>query len=380
MELFFWGCICILFYIYFGYPMLMWILSVNSKTNTKNEVAELPSVVVVIAAFNEENSIKKTVENKLSQNYDETKLSVIVVSDSSTDSTDKIVAELQSKNDRVTLLRQEPRAGKTSALNWAKDHITSDIIVFSDANSIYSTSAISNLVQMFADSKTGYVTGKMVYVNSEGSLVGDGCSAYMKYENKLREFETKVGSVVGVDGGIDAIRTSLFKKLNADQLPDFVQPLWTVRQGFKVKYCEKALLKEESLYEGGSEFRMRVRVSLRALWALFDMRILFNPFKFGLFSFQLFSHKLLRYFAVVFMIAALVTNIPLASTDSFYQLTLAGQTVFYLLAYMGYKNPSLNNVVFSAPYYFCLVNLACIFALYRFIRKEKIVTWKPREG
>ena len=358
----------------------MWLLSLNSKSNTKNKVAELPSVVVVIAAFNEENSIKKTVENKLSQNYDETKLSVIVVSDSSTDSTDKIVAELQSKNDRVTLLRQEPRAGKTSALNWAKDYIMSDIIVFSDANSIYSSNAISNLVQMFADSETGYVTGKMVYVNSEGSLVGDGCSAYMKYENKLREFETKVGSVVGVDGGIDAIRTSLFKKLSADQLPDFVHPLWTVRQGFKVKYCETALLKEESLYEGDSEFRMRVRVSLRALWALFDMRILFNPFKFGLFSFQLFSHKLLRYFAVVFMIAALVANIPLAATDSFYQLTLASQTVFYLLAYLGYKNPSRNNVVFSAPYYFCLVNLACIFALYRFIRKEKIVTWKPREG
>ena len=169
------------------------------------------------------------------------------------------------------LLRQEPRAGKTSALNMAVPNATGEILVFSDANSLYASNALRKLVQNFCDKEVGYVTGKMIYTNSEDSTTGDGCTAYMKYENFLRRVETKAGSIVGVDGGIDAVRKEFYKSMNPDQLPDFVLPLKVIDQGYRVVYEPEAILKEPSLKAPKDEYKMRVRVSLRALWALWDM-------------------------------------------------------------------------------------------------------------
>src|SRR5690606_20972471 len=159
------------------------------------------------------------------QDYPAEKLEIIIVSDESEDGTDEIVKTTAAQDPRVRLIRQVPRQGKTSGLNIAMLDATGEIIIFSDANSHYQPDAIRQLVDCFNDPNVGYVTGKMVYVNEEGNVVGDGCSAYMKYENYLRSLESQVSSVVGVDGGIDAIRKALYQPMNADQLPDFVLPL-----------------------------------------------------------------------------------------------------------------------------------------------------------
>ena len=137
-----------------------------------------------------------------------------------------------------------------------------------------------------------------------GSLVGDGCTAYMRYENKLRSWESAVGSVVGADGGVDAVRRSLYRPMRFDQLPDFVLPLSVVEQGYRAVYVPEAVLEEETLASEAAEYRMRVRVALRALWALWDKRALLNPVRFPLFSWQLASHKLLRYLSFAPLAAA----------------------------------------------------------------------------
>src|SRR5690606_5479160 len=113
----------------------------------------------------------------------------------------------------VTLIRQEPRQGKTAGLNRAVALARGEILVFSDANSMYAPDALRHLVSNFADERVGYVTGKMVYSDPDGTVVGDGCSAYMRYENSIRNLESQVGSLVGVDGGIDACRKSLYRDM-----------------------------------------------------------------------------------------------------------------------------------------------------------------------
>jgi len=378
MELVFWTSIILLFYVYIGYPLLLNILPKN-KIN-ESEFDELPSVTVIIPAFNEENAIAATIKNKLDQNYPKDKVSIIVVSDESEDETDDIVEAFSKNHSNVKLIRQIPRKGKTSGLNLAFQEISSEIIVFSDANSIFEKDAMKELVNTFADPSVGYVTGKMVYVNADGSMVGDGCSAYMKYENHMRELESAIGSVVGVDGGIDAIRTYLYSKLRADQLPDFVQPLKVVEQHKRVVYQSKAILTEDSLSDQGSEFRMRVRVSLRALWALSDMKHLLNPFNYGVFSFQLFSHKVLRYLAFVPLVLAFISNIALLGQGAFFNLVLLAQVAFYLLALYGNNNNADNNKWVGLAHYFCLINFAAAIASLRFLKGEKIVIWKPRQG
>jgi len=373
-----------LVYVYAGYPLLARLLGglVRRRVWSAEPGEHLPSITVLIAAYNEAGHIETTVRNKLEQDYPSDKLDIIVISDESDDGTDDIVAGIGDP--RVRLIRQVPRAGKTSALNLAMPEATGEVIVFSDANSLYAPDTIKNLVAPLADPKVGYVTGRMVYKAPDGSLTGEGCSAYMRYENNLRAWETNLGSIVGVDGGVDAMRREIYRPMNADQLPDFVQPLTVREQGYRVVYEPRALLYEDALAEVADEFRMRVRVSLRAFHALKDKAALLNPFTFGLFAWQLWSHKVLRYLAFLFLAGALVSNVILILQPGYsvtWNLLLLGQTFFYGLARYGQtmnshgqQPPRLVGLI----YYLCVLNLASARAFWQFLQGRKQVTWKPR--
>lgn len=381
LEIAFWGLLLVGLYPYLIYPLLATVLGRLRNQAVRSATEYQPSVTVVTAAFNEARHIEATVRNKLSQDYPAERLDVIVVSDASSDATDQIVAGIAASDGRVSLLRSEPRAGKTAALNFAVPRARGDILVFADANSIYRPDAIRQLVRNFADPKVGYVTGRMLYVNADGSLVGDGCSAYMKYENLLRAAETRLGSIVGVDGGVDAVRRTLYRPMRADQLPDFVLPLSVTEQGYRVVYEPLAVLTEETLSAQAQEYRMRVRVALRAFWALWDKRQLLNPFRWGLFSWQLWSHKLLRYMSFLPLMAAMAVNWLLLPQGGVYVAGAAAQVLFALATLAAACGMRLGQ---SAParysYYFFLLNWASAVAFARFLRGDKQVLWQPRVG
>ena len=379
MEILYYFSIVILVYIYVGYPFVLLIIS-NLYGVKINKGFCMPMITVLISAYNEEKVIRKTIENKLIQDYPKDKYEIIVVSDGSNDRTDDIVNEFQVPN--VRLIRQSPRKGKTSALNLATKLAKGKIIVFSDANSIYDKQVLARIARCFADERVGYVTGKMIYLDPDGSIIGDGCNAYMKYENKLRELETKTGSVIGVDGGIDAMRMELYEELNNDQLPDFVQPLQVLKKGYRVIYEPTALLMEDSLKDTDSEFRMRVRVTLRAIWGLYDMRALLNPFKYPFISFKIISHKLLRYLAWLPLLMLLITNLFLVDNRLFYILSFIAQIILYFIVLIGSRCNNKNNmpVFVSLPYYFFIINYASAVALMKFLQGKKMTVWTPRVG
>ena len=378
----FWASIALLAYVYAGYPLLARLLGAiaDRRVQAAEPGTHLPTVTVMIAAFNEARHIEATVRNKLESDYPADKLDVVVISDESEDGTDDLVRGIG--NPRVRLVRQEPRAGKTSALNLAMPEVASEVVVFSDANSLYRPDTITHLVAALADPDVGYVTGRMVYKAPDGSLTGEGCSTYMVYENKLREWETRLGSVVGVDGGVDALRRELWTPMNPDQLPDFVEPLSVREQGFRVVYEPRALLYEDALATAADEFRMRVRVSLRAFHALKDKAALLNPLRFGIFAWQLFSHKVLRYLAFLGMIGAFVANFALSwSEGGIWTLIQTGQVIFYMTAGYGQLMNRLGQTppkLVGLAYYLCVLNLASALAFWQFLQGKKQVTWKPR--
>ena len=376
----FWLSVLLLVYVYAGYPLLACALGrlLRRHLRPTGETPYQPTVTVVIAAFNEAEHIVSTVINKLESDYPREKLDVIVVSDGSQDGTDALVQGIDDP--RVRLIRQEPRAGKTSAVNLAMEQAGGEIVVFADANSLYRTDTIGELVAALADPQVGFVTGRMVYRAADGSLTGEGCSAYMAYENALRHCETLLGSIVGVDGGVDAMRRALYQPMRPDQLPDFVQPLAVRKLGYRVVYQPSALLYEDALARASDEFRMRVRVSLRAFHALKDMAVLLNPFGFGLFAWQLWSHKVLRYLAPVFMLTALAANIYLAQAGGLlWPLLLAGQILFYACALYGHLVRHHNPPrLIGMMYYLCVLNAASGLAFIQFLLGRRQVMWKPR--
>ena len=375
VEVLFWLAVAWVVWVYLGYPVIIYVIGKVRRRDVRAEEFA-PPLTVVIVAYNEADHIEATVRNKLAQDYPADRLEVLVVSDGSDDGTDEIVRGIEDS--RVRLIRQEPRQGKTAGLNLAMQHASGEVVVFSDANSLYEPCALRALTAAFADPEVGYATGKMIYGNPDGSVVGDGCTGYMRYENLLRAAETRAGSVVGVDGGIDAVRRGLYQAMRPDQIPDFVLPLSVVKAGYRVVYRPEAVLKELALDEAGKEFRMRVRVSLRSLWALWDMRALLNPLRFPLFSLQLWSHKVLRYLGFVPLIAVLLLNMALLGEHPIYMLAIGAQVGFWLLALAG-SRPGAGRLT-GWPYYFGMINWAAAVAFIRFLRGEKQVTWQPRGG
>lgn len=382
LETLFWASAAVIVYVYAGYPALTALLALARKPVRKDPRYQ-PRVSILIAAFNEEKDIAETLQNKIDQDYPADRLEVLVVSDESSDRTDAIVKAIAAEAPiSIRLFVQRPRRGKTSGLNMLVPKANGEIIIFSDANSQWAPDAVAKLAANFADPDVGYVTGKMVYAHGDGSLIGDGCSAYMKYENWLRERETEMGSVVGVDGGIDAMRKSLYEPLNPDQLPDFVQPLKVIEKGSRVVYEPKALLKEEANDDTDSEFSMRVRVSLRAIWALKDMAHVMNPLNHGMYAFQMISHKLLRYYAFVPLAVLALTSTMLADSGGWYTLAFLAQAACYTAAFIGYQRRDEGELpaYLAIPLYFALLNLACVKAALAFNRGEKKVLWNPRKG
>ncbi len=382
-EALFWLSLLLVGYVYVGYPALMALFSLSPRRVRKNP-AHRPSVSILIPAHNEAAVIEAGLRNKLALDYPSELLEIRVVSDESSDETDAIVQRVAAESTvPIHLVRQTPRQGKTAGINTLAAQAQGEILAFADANSLWADDALAALVANFDDPEVGYVTGKMVYTQADGSLVGDGCSAYMRFENWLREQETAVGSIVGVDGGIDAMRKALFTPLRPEQLPDFVQPLEVAEQGYRVVYEPTAILKEPALDDSDSEFAMRVRVTLRALWALNDMAHLMNPARHGLFALQLISHKLLRYLAFVPLTVLAVTSLILLNDGMLYLLAAVGQIAFYVLAWQGHRatrSGGTASVWQTVPYYFTLLNVACARAFAAYVRGERKAVWTPRKG
>ena len=382
LEIAFWLCLALVVYVYAGYPACAWLLALVLRRDVRKADIE-PRVAVITAAFNEEREIERTILNKLSQDYPADRLEVIVVSDGSTDRTDEIVQGLAARAEgRLKLLRQEPRGGKTQALNLATSRTTADVVVFADANSIYAPGTVRSLVRNFSDPSVGYATGRMVYTKPARTAVGEGSGSYMSYENFLRGLETRLGSIVGVDGGVDAIRRELYAPMRPDQLPDFVLPLTVVERGKRVVYDPDAVVYEPALSDAAEEFRMRVRVSLRALWALHDMRHLLDPLRFPLFAWQLLSHKVLRYLAFLPLAGLLVFNALVYFRHGTYGEFLLLQAAAYALAAAGcvFRRSGAGVSRLLAPYYFVVLNLACVVACWKFLGGQKMVVWNPRKG
>ena len=373
----FWVALLLLVYIYFGYPLLLAALTRAGFGRGVRQAPAEPSVTLVISAFNEAAVIRRKIENSLALDYPSERLQVIVVSDASDDGTDEIVRDFDGQ---VELLRMEERGGKTLGLNAAVAQARGEIVVFSDANAMYEPDVIRNIGRNFADPAVGAVTGESRYVVGDEDLSTQSENAYWSYELGLKAMESRLGSLVGGDGAIYAIRRELYRPMAASDLSDFINPLQIVAQGYRNVYEPQAVSWEGGAEGFQAEYRRKVRIVNRAWRATAKMRALLNPFRYGWFAVQFLSHKLLRWLAPVFMGLVLLTSILLVVTADgwFYGLALAGQLAFYGLALAGQFLARTGRAVpalLRIPYYFCLVNLASLMALLQLMVGKRYTTW-----
>jgi cellulose synthase/poly-beta-1,6-N-acetylglucosamine synthase-like glycosyltransferase len=373
LTILFWTMGGLVVYVYAGYPLLLaGIRAVGARPVAKGD--NRPQVSLVVSAYNEAEVIGEKLANSLALDYPDDRLQVLVVSDASTDRTDEIVRA--STDSRVSLLRMPVRSGKTLGLNEAVRVARGEIIVFSDANAMYAPGAVAALVRNFSDRAVGAVVGESTYSQAKGGADEDE-SLYWRYEVLIKRLESALGSVVGGDGAIYAIRKSLYRPMRADALSDFVNPMQIVYDGYRCVYEPEARSVERGAGDFGREFRRKVRIVNRAWRAMMSLKGLLNPVRFGFFSLEVLSHKLLRWLVPVFLLVILATNLVLIERGWIYAATLAAQLVLYALGWLGYALRSRGSLprILAVPFYFLMVNLASARGIIEAYLGKTYTTW-----
>ena len=375
-QVFFWTCVCVVGYVYVGYPMLVYAMSLLfPKAVNRSEIE--PDVTVLITAFNEEDSIREKLENTLKIDYPTDKLEVLVASDGSTDRTDSIVEEFASRG--VKLFRQEGRVGKTTTQNNAVEHASGEIILFSDATTAYREDVFRHLLPAFADESVGCVAGRLIYVDDESTAVGHGARSYWNYETFLKIAESKMCSLIGASGCLYAVRKSAYEPMYPEACSDFLICTNIYRKGLRSVFAPDAICFENTNRRAADELRMRVRVISQTFTDLWRNRDMLDPLKSGFFAIELISHKVLRYAVPFILLAFFIASIVLAGSSIFYAAALAVHIMFYSMAFIGWRleRAGLRLHLLAMPLYFVLANLASVVGFYKFLRGETYAQWQP---
>ena len=374
------SCIFLLIHSYLFYPLSIYFLKNILKKDINADYKFEPKISILIAVYNEEMVIEKTLRNFLNSEYDIDKIEFIVGSDNSIDRTNEILTNLKTIIPNLQFIPFNTRRGKSQILNDLVKYATGEILVFSDANTIYQSDALKNLVKHFINPSIGGVSGRLLLLDHEKAVeTGNQESKYWEFENWIKENEGSMGCLIGANGGIYSIRKDLFVPLPSDSpvMDDFYISLKVLEQEKKFIYDKTAIAKEEIASDIKIEFRRRIRNNAIDLSSIKFIKELLKP-KFGLISYGLWSHKIVRWLSPILLIVMLITNIILFDLSLFYSYLFFLQVLLYLCSFLGYlfTRIGIKFIPFSLCYYFVFMNLALLIGIFRFLGKKQPAFWQ----
>lgn len=381
MKIIFWVSLFLIFYTYIGYGILLFLLvkikRVFVKVNYIDDVHFTPTLTLIIAAYNEEIIIEEKIKNCLSLLYPPDKLSIIFITDGSTDNTASIIAQYP----QIKLMHKEGRSGKIAAVHRAMMEVESEIVVFTDANTFLNEEALLKIARHYVDPKVGAASGeKRVHIEeSSDATAGEGF--YWKYESKLKKWDYELYSVVGAAGELFSVRTALYVPVEPDTLlDDFMISMKIALKGYKIAYDPDAYAMESSSANLKEELKRKVRIAAGGIQSVIRTKKLFNPFVFPILSFQYISHRVLRWtITPLLMIFVFFLNIYIVvqSNELLYQLFMIGQILFYFSAIAGWllESKQVRVKILFVPYYFVFMNYAMILGMFRYANSGQSVLW-----
>ena len=377
LQWIFWISCSLIVYVYAGYPLCLWLLTRGRRIAVPPVPADndLPSISLIVAAYNEERVIEEKLRNCLKLDYPEGKLVCIFVSDS-TDRTNEILVQYESSRIRVQIL--EERRGKVAALAAVFPLCDTEILVFSDANTLYRPDVLKKLVRHFSDAEVGVVTGDVRLLPSAQTF-GQGEGLYYQYERTLQKLESVFFSTVGVDGAMYALRRRHLRPVSTGLIADdFVTAMNVALQGYRILYDAEAIAEEDPTPNDGMEFRRKVRVVAYAVQSFLAGEGV-PPLRQIRLWWPYVSHKLLRWLVSFMLPAMLVASVGAAYWSLWWRWILGVEIAFYSAAVVAWKFPRMDALVFRVPYYFCMVNLAAFLGVLRALRRGQQAVWARTE-
>ncbi len=357
-------------YSYFVYPLILMVLPKRNERRESSESA--PSLSLIIAVRNARDAIGSKLENTLALSRPDSEFEIVVASDGSDDGTDEVVETFAERG--VRLVRC-PHGGKESAQKAAIAEARGDILVFSDVGTMIPDEALGNLVRAFEDPQVGAVSSEDRILREDGTISGEG--AYVRYEMALRRLESRVRGLVGLSGSFFAARKEVCHRWDTKSPSDFNTAVNCARKGYVAVSSPEVL----GLYKdvkGRQEYGRKVRTVLRGITAVARNLDVLNPFRYGLFAFQLFSHKLMRWAVPWLLIAVAGISIAMWPDSLFARLVVLGQALFYGIVVLGTLIPALQrSSLVRIPVFFVQVNVGIAHATCNFLMGKRIVAWTP---
>lgn len=389
MATFFWFCVITILYVYIGYPLLITLFAqLKPKPRYELQHDHNPSVTLLIAAYNEEEMLARKLENSLELDYPSDLLQILVAADGSSDRTPEIVKSMEDKGIELSYVPE--RGGKMAAINRAMPKVKGEIVIFSDANNLYTPNAIRELITPFVDSRVGAATGAKYIIKDERDL-GSSEGLYWRYESFIKKQETRLGCSVGAVGEIFAIRRELYMTPLAGIInDDFFIATHIIKSGYRVIYRPEAKSFEPVSASAEDEVIRRTRIVAGRYQAIFMSRHLL-PLRNPMVAWQIISHKFMRPLVPFAMIGAGIANIwmlifpgnndsmPLLSLTSPYNwIFLILQVCFYLAAIIGnYLVPgSKIRKLLYLPTFLVNSNFAALLGLYKYLRGTQTSKWQ----
>jgi len=375
MGYIFWISLFLIFHAYFGYPLTLRLMS-NFRKNSVKKTPFEPPVTLIITACNEERRIREKLENTIALNYPRKRLQVLIASDGSTDGTNEIVRSYAERG--IDLLAFPERRGKENAQKDAVLHATGEVIVFSDVATRLDSRGLREIAANFADPSVGCVSSVDKVIGRDGKPCGEGF--YVRYEMWLRELESRVNSLVGLSGSFFAARNNVCRDFSGEMQSDFRTVLHSMKLGLRGVSDPGSIGYYQDISDSRREFDRKVRTVLRGITVFFRNLEFLNFFRYGLFSYQYFCHKLLRWLVPFFLFSALATNATLATDSPTYAVLLFLHLAFYGIAIWGWvaKTP-VSHTALKIPLYFVTVNAAIVVAWWRYVMGKRMVMWAPSE-
>ena len=373
----FWLSAGAIVYAHLGYPLVLWLLArlrVGGRRDSNPrpsawQADSLPTVSLIVPAYDEEEVIAEKVANALALDYPRDRLQVIVASDGSTDAT----AE-RARAAGASLVLELPPGGKVAALNAAAEQAAGEILAFSDANSVWSRDALRRLVAPFADPGVGYVCGQVRFLDPDGNNLE---GAYWRYEMAVREAESALAGVTAGNGAIYAVRRDAFIPLAPSGSHDLSFPFRLAKRRLRSLYAPAARAEEKMVPTIEAEFARKRRMMV-GLWDIVLGEGMLSPRGYPpLYAFEVASHRLLRYLSPLLHLVALVANIVLLGDGWFYVLTFVFQLALIAAALLGRRVPI---VPFRIARYYVLTTASIGLGFWDRLRGGAGGRWEKAEG
>jgi glycosyltransferase involved in cell wall biosynthesis len=379
-RLLFWVSSLVVGWTYVAFPIVLLVRAIL-RPRPHVEAAVTPRVSVVIAARDEEQAIGAKLENLLATTYPAECREVVVASDGSTDATADVV---RSFADRGVTLRELETVGKAAALEAAVAAATGEVLVFTDANSMFAPDALSRLVRPFADPEVGGVAGNQVYEPGEGDrAAGEGERRYWNLDRALKVAESRAGNVISATGAIYAVRRSLFDGVPVGVTDDFAVSTNVIARGRRLVFAPDAIAYEPVAVDDRREYRRKVRIITRGLNGVIVRRSLLDPRNHGFYAVQLLTHKLLRRVMVWPLAVLAAASVGAWRRGPIYRLAAVAQVAFYGAGAVALLAPAsaLGGLrPARVAGFFVLVNIAAANACVNVLRGRTIASWQPDRG